>query len=253
MNSAMIGTIVILVLLLSLVGIGYYAYRTIRRKIKGFARMVFGTDSLARGIGQIESEYATTPKSISAATSLYLPQIMRDFPDFHYDEMKERAENVLLSYLRCIDAANTALLTEGIEELKDKLRMEIEMLKSQDERAHYSQMKIHKTEIAQYRKQKGRCSIIFQSAIEYYYYKEKKGNIQAGSRSVKTQAKYSMECIYIQDRNLIEDTRDFALGVNCPNCGAPLSGVGAKVCAYCDTPIMEFNIRSWNFSEVKQI
>lgn len=253
MNSAMIGTIVILVLVLSLVGIGYYAYRSIRRKVKGFVRMAFGTDSLSKGIGQIESEYATTPKSISSATSLYLPQIMKDFPDFHYDEMKEKAENVLLSYLHSIDAGNAALLTEGTDELKEKLRFEIEMHRSQDEKAHYSQMKIHRTEIAQYRKQKGRCSIIFQSAIEYYYYRDKSGNVLDGSRNTKTQAKYNVECIYIQDRNLIADTRDFALGVNCPNCGAPLSGVGAKVCAYCDTPIMEFNIRSWNFSEVKQL
>ena len=253
MNSAIIGTIVILVLALSLVGIVYYAYRTIRRKIRGFARMAFGTDSLTQGLGQIESEYATTPKSVSAATSLYLPQIMKDFPEFHYDEMKERAENVLLSYLRSIDAANTALLTEGTEELKDRLRMGIEMLNRQEEKAHYSQMKIHRTEIAQYRKQKGRCSIIFQSAIEYFYYKDKNGTISSGNKNTKIQTKYNVECIYIQDRNLIADTRDFALGVNCPNCGAPLTGVGAKVCAYCDTPMMELNIRSWNFSEVKQV
>ncbi len=253
MTGAMIGTIVILVLTLSLVGIGFYAYRTIRRKVRHFAKMAFGTETLSQGIGQVESEYASTPKSISAATSLYLPQIMKDFPDFHYDEMKERAENVLLSYHRSLEARNVALLTEGTDELKDRLGMEIEMQRSQNEKVHFSQMKIHRTEIARYRNQKGRCSIIFQSAIEYYYYKEKDGNVLAGSKNTKTQAKYDVECIYIQDRDLIEDTRDYALGVNCPNCGAPLSGVGAKVCAYCDTPIVEFNIRAWNFSDIKRV
>lgn len=253
MNSAMIGTIVILVLLLGLVGIGYYAYRTIRRKIRGFARMAFGTDTIAQGFNQIETDYASTPKSVSAATGLYLPQIIRDFPDFHYEEMKERAENVLLSYLRSIDAMKPALLTEGTEELKDKLGMEIDMIRSQGEKVHFTQLKIHRTEITQYRKQKGRCAILFQSAIEYFYYREKDGNIVGGNKNVKTQAKYNIECIYIQDRDLIADTKDSALGVNCPNCGAPLTGVGAKICAYCDTPIMEFNIRSWNFSGVKQV
>lgn len=91
-SGILVGIIIILVLLLVLVGIVYYAYRTIRNKIRRFSRMAFGTDNLSQGIGKMEAEYATTPKSVSAATSLYLPRITRDFPDFHYDEMKNRAE-----------------------------------------------------------------------------------------------------------------------------------------------------------------
>lgn len=253
MNGTIIGIIIILVLLSGLVGIGYYAYRTVRKKVRDFSRMAFGTDSLAEGFGKVEAEYAATPKSVSAATGLYLPQITKEFPEFHYDEMKKRAENVLVSYLRSLDASNESLLTEGMEELKEQLRMQIEMQRSQDIKVQYGQMKIHRTEIYQYRKQKGRCSIVFQSAIEYFYCKEKAGNIIEGSRSVKTQAKYNVECVYIQDREFVENLQDAALGVNCPNCGAPLSGVGAKVCAYCGTPIVEINIRSWNFSDVKPV
>lgn len=253
MSPTIIGAIIVLVLLLVLVGIVYYAYCAIRKKIRNFSRMAFGTDTVKQGFEQIEAEYATTPKSVSAATSLYLPRIMKDFPDFHYDEMKGRAENVLMSYLRSVDGDNASLLTEGTDELKDQLAMQLQMLRAQGERAHFERQKIHRTELYQYRKQKGRCSVVFQSAIEYYFYKEKAGNVTAGSRNVKTQAKYNIECIYIQDRDVIEDLGDAALGVNCPNCGAPLSGVGAKVCAYCGSPIVEFNIRSWNFSSVKEV
>lgn len=247
------GMIIVLVLILILVIIGYIAYRNISKKVRGYSKMIFGTESISKGLGQIQAEYAEIPKSVSSATGLYLPRIVRDFPEFHYDEMKERAENVLVSYLRGIDGQNAALLAEGTEELREKLSMHISMLKAQNIREHYEGIRVHRTEIHQYRKEKGRCSIIFQSAVEYKHYSEQQGRIIAGRCDLKSQAKYNVRMIYVQDRNVIEDTRDAALGLNCPNCGAPLSGLGAKVCAYCDTPLVEFNIRIWNFSDVESV
>lgn len=253
MSLTLIGTIIVLVLLLVLAGIGYYAYRTIRNKIREFSRTAFGTDSLKEGFDKVEAEYAVTPKSVSAATSLYLPRIMKDFPDFHYDEMKNRAENVLVSYLQSINSDNLSMLVEGTSELKNQLEMELEMQRSREERVHFEKIKVHQTEIYQYRYQKGRRSIVFQSAVEYYHYRTQGSNVTAGSQNTKEQSKYNVECIYIQDRDFVENVDDAALGVNCPNCGAPLSGLGAKVCAYCGTPVMELNIRSWNFSDVKEV
>lgn len=253
MSLTLIGTIIVLVLLLVLAGIGYYAYRTIRNKIREFSRTAFGTDSLKEGFDKVEAEYAVTPKSVSAATSLYLPRIMKDFPDFHYDEMKNRAENVLVSYLQSINSDNLSMLVEGTSELKNQLEMELEMQRSREERVHFEKIKVHQTEIYQYRYQKGRRSIVFQSAVEYYHYRTQGGNVTVGSQNTKEQSKYNVECIYIQDRDFVENVDDAALGVNCPNCGAPLSGLGAKVCAYCGTPVMELNIRSWNFSDVKEV
>lgn len=253
MSLTLIGLIIVLVLLLVLAGIGYYACRTIRNKIREFSRTAFGTDSLKEGFDKVEAEYAVTPKSVSAATSLYLPRIMKDFPDFHYDEMKNRAENVLVSYLQSINSDNLSMLVEGTSELKNQLEMQLEMQRSREERVHFEKIKVHQTEIYQYRYQKGRRSIVFQSAVEYYHYRTQGGNVTAGSQNTKEQSKYNVECIYIQDRDLVENVDDAALGVNCPNCGAPLSGLGAKVCAYCGTPVMELNIRSWNFSDVKEV
>lgn len=250
---SLIGSIIMLVTVLVLVGIGIYAYRTIRNKVRNFSRMAFGTDSVMEGFQKTEQEYATTAKSVSSATSMCLPRIMRDFPQFHYDEMKGRAENLLVSYLRSLDAGSITLLTEGMQELKDQLSMQIQMYKSEGVRVNYDLIKIHRTEINQYRKQQGRCSIVFQMAVEYNYFKEKGGRIIDGNRSMKTQTRYNVECVYIQDRDFVENHSDASLGLNCPNCGAPLTNLGAKVCAYCDTPIVEFNIYSWNFSDVKEI
>lgn len=248
-----IGLIIVLVLLLVLVGIVYFAYRNISKKVRRFSSMAFGTQNLMQGLKQVERDYAVTPKSVSAGTSLHLPRITKDFPDFHYEEMKRRAENVLLSYLQSIDEDRASCLTEGMEELKDKLQMQLEMLRNNGVRAHFDNPKLHRTEIYQYRKDKSRCSIVFQSSIEYHYYEEKNGSVVAGSRDTKKQSRYNVECIYIQDRDLIENVHDAGLAMVCPRCGGALPGLGAKKCMFCDTPIIEFNIRTWHFSDVKEV
>ena len=256
MNKNLIGLIIILVLLLILAALIYAAYRYIRWVIAGkvsqFSRMVFGTSNLMQGMQKRENEVANTPKSVASATGLYLPSIMKDFPEFHYDEMKTRAENVLTSFLRSIDAQNSALLTEGTSELKEQLQMRIQTLRMEGQKERFSDILVHRTEIQQYRKTKGRCSVVLQSAVEYIHYIEKSGRILKGKRELKEQAKYNVELIYIQDRDTVENLGDSGLGLNCPNCGAPLPGLGAKKCAYCESPVVEFNIRTWNFSIVKE-
>ena len=252
MTSGMIGAIVVLVLALTVMGTGYYAYRRIRNKIRNFSSMAFGTTDILQGLQSVERESEITPKSVSAATSLYLPSIMREFPDFHYDEMKRRAENVLTSWLRSLQELDASLLTEGTSELHDKLRLNIDTLRDAGTRVHYRNPKIHRTEISSYRKAKGRCCIVFQTAVQYNFWSEKGGQIAEGDKEKLRQSKYDVELIYIQDRDLVENTADSGLAMNCPNCGAPLPKLGAKICAYCDSPIVEFNIRTWNFSDVQE-
>lgn len=244
--------IVILVLILAIMGIGYYAYRRISRKISNFSNMAFGTSNLLQGLQKVEYESEITPKSVSAATSVYLPNIMRDFPDLHYDEMKRRAENVLISFLRGVEEMEESRLTEGTSELRSKLRLRISMLRNTGRKEHFQNIKIHRTEITLYRKIKGRCSIVFQSAVQYNYWVEQSGQIKEGARDKLRQSRYNVEMIYIQDRDIVENIEDSGLAMNCPNCGAPLPGLGAKKCAYCDSPIVEFSIRTWDFSDVQE-
>ena len=37
--------------------------------------------------------------------------------------------------------------------------------------------------------------------------------------------------------------------LNCPNCGAPITGVE---CPYCGSVVTEFNIKVWNFCAIKE-
>lgn len=252
-TGKMIGIIVILVLLLVVIAICYAVYKEMERKVKHFTRMAFGTDSISQSMKAIEQAAEVTPKSVSSATSLYLPQITKDFPEFHYEEMKNRAENILVSFLQSIDANRVSLLKEGTTgELREKLRMKIDALKEESAQEHFQNIKIHRTEIKSYRKIKGRCSIVFQSAVQYQHFKIKNGSVIKGAKDRLEQRKYNIEMIYIQDRDVIENQQEAGLAMNCPNCGAPLPGLGAKKCVYCDSPILEFNIRLWNFSNVEE-
>ena len=252
MDSRLIKIIVILVLILIILGIIAYAYNRIRNKIRYYSRMLFGTSSIADGIRSMEKEAEITPKSVSSATNLYLPSIMRDFPEFHYDEMKTRAENVLISYLRSIDGRNSSLLTEGTAELREALKMKIQMLCREGQQEHFEGIRIHRTEINRYQKSGGRCSIVLQSAVEYIHYLEKDGKTVRGNHDRLEQSRYNIELVYIQDREVIENQTGAGMGLNCPNCGAPLTELGAKKCMYCDTPVVEFNIRVWNFAQVRE-
>ena len=253
MDGKLIGVIVALVLLLVLAGVIWLACRRISRTIKSYSRLIFGTDNVREGVKKMEMEYATTPKSVSSATGLYLPSIMRDFPEFHLEEMKSRAQNVLTSYLRSIDGSNSHLLTEGTQELREKLDMRIGMLHSGGIREHYERIRVHRTEIYKYRKDKGRCSIVFQTAAEHVHYQEQGSAVIKGRKDRLEQVKYNVEVSYIQDLEQVENLSDMGLAMVCPNCGAPLPALGAKTCAYCDSPVVELNIKAWNFTDVELV
>ena len=95
--------------------------------------------------------------------------------------------------------------------------------------------------------------ITFQSAIEYLYYKEKDGKLLDGDKVRLTQTKYNIELVYIQNADLAGGSN--AVGTTCPNCGAPVTNLGAMYCEYCGLAVTTVNIKVWNlhqFYEVKQ-
>lgn len=250
----LIAIIIILILILAIIIAIYVAYQKVTRKVREFSQAAFGTPSITRGAEQMRMELSATPKSVSGMTQLLLPKITSDFPDFNYNEMKERANNVLTSYLRAVNDKNTAVLQDGNEEIQNQLVNHIQMLATKGLHEHFEQIRIHETEIHQYRQSEGRCIITFQTAFECYNYTTDAINkVVKGSKDMKYQTKYNVDMVYIQDRSLMKNEYDTALGVNCPNCGAPISSLTAKFCEYCGTGIVEFNIRAWSFCNVEEV
>lgn len=253
MSLAIIPLIILVIFFLIVLTISI-VINQISRKVRGFSRQILGTESLSAGLEKMQQEYSVTPKSVSAMTSLYLPKIKNDFPEFQYDEMKQRMENVLCSYLLAIDRNDPQELREGSAELRQKLKMHIDMLRDKGQNEHFEKIKLHRTEILEYRKRDGRCIITFQSALQYHYYlTEAAKGIIAGSADILTQSKFNVDVIYIQNREKADGKYETSVGMNCPNCGAPIGGLGHKVCEYCGTPVIELNIYVWSFSDVRVV
>lgn len=227
----------------------------VRFKVKSYARSLFGTDNIneiKRTLAETEDMVNNTPRSVSAMTGVYLPYIMRDFPDFNFDEMKERSKTVLVGYLRAIDKRSTMKLPYSSDELNVALEQHVAMLASEEKKEHFISISLHNTEISNYVKKPGKCIVTFQTAFQCIHYIEKDGVVLSGSKDKLYQTKYDVDVVYIQDRDKMEKGAENAIAVNCPNCGAPISMLGIKHCEYCGVHIEELNIMAWNFEAVRE-
>lgn len=226
--------------------------RVVRRKLREFSRGVFGTDSIIEGINHHADLAAEIPRSVSSMTRLMEPQIARDFPEFSWEEFRDKAENMLLSALGAISENDASrLVSDASEDIRKRIENQIAGNLRDGIEERYSQVRIYQTEIANYEKSQGKCIVTLQSAIEYYYYKEKNGQLIDGTKERKTQTKYNTELMYIQDVKKLENKN--AVGTTCPNCGAPITSLGAKYCEYCGSQVIPVNIKVWslhNFYEV---
>ncbi len=243
---AVVAVILIVILVLVL---------TIRNKVRQFSREVFGTPSLSQGLQNQKEVLAETPRSVSSMTRIYLPQIMRDFPEFNLEEYTQKANTVLKDYLIAI--ANKAPLenSDANNDLVNQVENIVSDLNNQNKKQHFESIVIHDTQVTRYKKSNGSVEITFQSAIEYYCYTtDETGKITNGDKSLKTQTAYDICLVYIQDADKVNEHNkgNSSVGLNCPNCGAPIKNVGKKFCEYCGTGVKEINIYSWKFNRINE-
>ena len=247
----MTGKMILLVVLLCVAIVVVLGVWAVQNRVRKFSQDVFGTDSIADGINRQADLAAETPKSVSGMTRLMEPQIMRDFPDFSWEEFKHRAENMLTSALLAITGGDVTAIQNASDAVKDQIRNRIEGNEAAGVRKKFEQIKIHQTEIANYHKEKGACVITIQSAVEYYYSKVRDGQVVGGSAERKTQTKYNTELIYIQDSDRAEF--DNAIGTTCPNCGAPIKSLGEMRCEYCGTRVTPVNTKVWSLHKIYEV
>ena len=241
--------VVIVIILLLVIGIIIY----VRGLIQNMSKKLFGTEDLIDGIKQRDLEVSSRPVSVSGATKIYLPLVVKDFPEFNYDEAIERAEHVLKAYLIGIDQNCVELPSYANSDLVTQLQLHLDDLNARAERENYKNIKIHKSSILNYTKAKGVCKIIFQIGVEYFYTrKNAEGSIIKGNEKLRRQTRYNVDLVYIQDRDEAEKY-GMELGLNCPNCGASIKTLGVKFCEYCGTGIVQININSWSYGDVEEV
>lgn len=243
--------IITLVLILAIIISGIVIYRKVTQKLQRVSRQLFGTDDFVEGFNRNADILAETPKSVSSMTRIMEPQIMRDFPEFSWIEFKHKAENMLTSVFLAISADNPDGLVDASEDIKKQVQNIIEENRLNGIGETYSDVQIHQTEIANYKKQNGKCVITIQSAVGYMHYKMQDGKILAGHKERKTQTKYNVELVYIQDADLADNAN--ARGTICPQCGAPIKNLGSKYCEYCGTGVTPINIHVWSLHKFYEV
>ena len=211
-----------------------------------------GTSNIGEGIQRTNFERSST-RSVSDLSSLILPKLAKDFPEYNNTEMTKRASNVLTSYLFALDEADPEQLSEGNEDLRNKLTMQVKINKDKGYDEHFERMAVHKCVLHKYDKTDGKCSIVYQASIQYIHYITAGETIKTGRKDLMTQAKYNIEMVYIQDRDQVNKYSDLSLGSRCPHCGGQIKNLGDKKCPYCDSDVEIVNIYAWSFSDVSEI
>jgi hypothetical protein len=212
----------------------------LKKKIKNFTLKYFGTIDLKEAIEKSELMDSNTPKSVCSIESFSLNTIKKDFPELNINELKSMVEQNILEVINSIEKKDVSLLSTKNAKIVTWVNSKIEDLK--EEESVYDNIKIHKTAISKYEKNKAIATLEFQTSLEYFY---KKGN----NLGKKIQDRIKTELIYvIDDSNLSANVK--AIGINCPNCGAPVTSLGNKNCAYCGTKVIDLVKRTWMINNI---
>ena len=243
--------IIVLIILAALILAIAIVVTRLLKKVERFSTSLFGTPSLAQGIREQKKILSEQPKSVSGMNTIYEPMIARDFPEFNWREFQTKAENMLKSAFQSITEKDISILSCASDDLKRQIQYEIDNNKASGVNEVYRDIEIHQTVISNYEKKSGTCVITLQSAVGHIHYKECNGRVVYGEKDMKEQTKYAIQLMYVQDASLVNG--DHALGLNCPNCGAPVTNLGAKFCEYCGTGITAINMQVWSINSFTEI
>lgn len=212
---------------LILIGFVVFTYLFIKNKLKE----MFGQD-ISGIIKQARIEDEMLPKSLSSMDSIYMPLLQEDFPEVNINEIKRMAEKNILDILHAVE-------TKDANKLKGKMKKiaEAKIEDNKKKNITFDNIKIHNTVLSKYQRNKVIATITIGSSFEYIL----------SDKKVQDRAK--VEFIYIIDELQLEPNQNL-VGLNCPNCGAPIKTLGNKYCSYCQTGIKDIVKKTWVCNDV---
>ena len=183
---------------------------------------------------EIEDEQGLNPKQIGGMTSIYLPQILKDFKEFNLDEIYLLTEKSLRTIFKAIEKKDMALInSKDFNMIGKKMKLQLEDLIDSDIIYKYDDINFHKHAIRSYENKGGVAKLEIASSLEYYFSKTKNGQ-DLTKKKTKDQVAYVTTFVYIADETAY--TKDIDVyGLNCPNCGAVVRALNKKECSYCHT------------------
>ena len=208
-----------------------FCYFYIKRKIVNY----FGSN-IKDIINNAKIEDEELPKSLSSMDSIYMEQIKKDFPNLNINELKRLCEKEILNIFNAIENQDDNLVKGKMKSLVNS-----KINDNKNSSVSYDDIKFHKTVVSKYENKSGVATITFGSSFQYI--QRDNGNIK------KVQDRARIEYIYVIDANKVESSKK-ALGLNCPNCGAPITSLGEKSCRYCSSSVVDLVKRVWTINDV---
>lgn len=227
-------TLLMLVIVLLIVLLIYWLLCRVARSIGyrlGPIRRTFGTLGwIIEAIKLSEAQVATTPKTLSIKEPIYQEAIKRDFPELNLELAKSYMNEVVADYLNCLETGDT---TELEEDCTENL---VVQAKNRKNGKQYRNIRFHRTAVNGYSKTGTEAVIVFQTACQY--------QLNNKLHQTRFEAKY----VYY----LKETIHNVSAVMRCSYCGAPVEGLGEKVCRYCGNGVTDTLKKTWQFSDIKE-
>ena len=218
-----IGIILIIILVGAVLAALRYVVRA-ARKVGNLASVLSGI------IKKADFEAETTPKSLSSAEPLLMDRIKRDFPEYNPELIRQRVMKDARTFYMSAQAG-TCLYADGIS---DQLR---ERLKSVLPPDVAGSIQVHKVALAAYDDASQDRVLTFQAATAF---RDRAGATRQRRLILKYLAAWSTDTVTGVKRS------------NCPNCGAPIPTVGAKVCQYCGSALKVWAGTQWLLTDLRE-
>jgi len=237
-----LGVIIGIVLFLLIIALIIWSKIKLSARKLGLGNIDFKTfiDEIKKGMH--EANY--NQKHISGMTRLLIPNIEKDFKTFNESELYNKTETGLRSIFNSLEKKE---VSNDLPLLKNQIYETIKDYNSSGISVKYDDIVFHEFALKKYYKKDGVATIKVQTSLEYYFKKEKGKKIVENYSNYKKQTRYTVDFIYVYDITQVKDyTR--VVGVHCPNCGAPLTKLGDKICDYCHTGVEDLNLKNWEMS-----
>lgn len=236
---------------LGLLLIIYIGIRIILNKC-GFSD--YSLTKLLKTIKEARDKEELRHKQVSGMTNVLLPTILNDFKDFNIKEFYNQTEEAIRVILDSIENKDESRIKdEKYDLIREKIISQIRDLQDTKVSYRYDDIIFHKHAIKSYQKQKGMVRLEISTALEYFYEKKINNKVVISSNN-KKQTRYTTTFIYIYDTKKAGFDIN-VLGLNCPNCGSPISSLESKTCEYCKSG---FNIevakllKCWKIIDYKE-
>lgn len=215
----LIGVIILIIFVI-------FLYFFLKIKIKSILNEVgLSSSNIKNIVASARIEEQEMPKSLASMDRIYLEQIKKDFSDININELKRKSEKIIFDCYKAVENKDKNKFKGNINSFVVGL---IDDYKGKN--IKFKDFKFHNTVVSKYEKEKNIATIYFSSSYQYY--------LEVDSKSKKVQDRAKLEFIYVIDASMV-DTEKKVLGINCPNCGSPLTSLEDKNCSYCKSPILK--------------